>query len=112
MDDITPLIWRTYYTRHVLPLVRVSGHAYATPVGPWGFGKTSRFLFTKCPGGVRPIGRGLFIEYPESSDRFEADLLLEGGVCGVALNWACTEPLDEHRGNSKEKIEKIFVGCP
>lgn len=87
----------------------MSGYASATPVGPWGFGSPASFLFTKCPGGVRPIGRGLFIEYPEASDGFDADLLLEGGVCGVARNWVCGDMLAEHQWNSKEKIEEIFV---
>lgn len=109
MDDVWPYIWRAYYTRHVLPLVRASGYASATPVGPWGFGRPANFLFTRCPAGVRPIGRGLCVEFPEGSDGFDADLLLEGAVCGVARNWVCGEPLAEYRGNFKEKIEEIFV---
>jgi hypothetical protein len=63
----------------------------------------------ECPAGVRPIGRGLCVEFPEGSDGFDADLLLEGAVCGVARNWVCGEPLAEYRGNFKEKIEEIFV---
>jgi len=105
MDDVETLVWRAYYTRHVLPLVRSCGFATATPVGVWGFGTCASFLFTRAPGGgVRPVG-GLWVSYPDEGD---ASILLEGGAQGVAHNWAVSRSLLED-GYVKDKIEEIFV---
>lgn len=103
MEDVLCAIWRTYYARHVVPLIRLRGIATATPVGRWGFGRSVTFLFERSPGGVKPVGE-LWLEYPDE----DADLLVEGGVNGIARNWAVSDSVAEE-GIVRDKVEEVFL---
>ena len=103
MEDVQFAIWRTYYALHVVPHIRSRGIATATPVGSWGFGRPTTFLFERSPRGVKPIGE-LWIEYPDE----DADLLLEGGVSGIARNWAVSRCVVE-KGTVRDKVEEVFL---
>ena len=104
MHDVEYLVWRAYYTRHVLPLVRTCGVATATPVGTWGFGECVSFLFTRTPRGLKPL-RGLWVSYPDEGD---SSILLDGGARGVSHNWMISRSLVD-AGSVHEKIEEVFV---